>query len=75
MAARWDCPQEPSGTISVQGADGEWYDVVFDGPSFGETTDPAVCDGCGTAWLEGMRLGEVCVDAGELLDWDGVPWE
>jgi len=59
------CPQEPSGSISVRGDDG-WYDVVFDG-STQMPVDPAVCDGCGTAYFEGVAMGSVCPDFSALL--------
>jgi hypothetical protein len=69
------CPTEPGGVISVRDADGNWYDVVFDGPAdYGEVSDPALCDGCGSAWFRGEPLGEVCADFSALLDWEGSPW-
>lgn len=64
------CPLEPTSTLSVLDAEGRWIDLVFsaDGPG-----DPA-CDGCGTAWFQGLALGEVCADFPPLLDWDRGPW-
>lgn len=73
------CALEPSGTVSVRSAAGQWTEIVFDLPydveteSFGEM-DPADCDGCGHAWSYGAYVGEVCVDLAPLLDWDGSPW-
>lgn len=73
------CSQEPTGGLSLRGADGHWTDILFDVPfdaateSFGEM-DPADCDGCGTAWFQGEPLGQVCFDFATLLDWEGSPW-
>ena len=70
------CDLEPSGTVSVRAADGNWYDVVFDSPE--EVGEPmlgdGLCDGCGTLWFRGLQLDGVCVDFGALTDWDGAPW-
>ncbi|MDP2315715.1 MAG: hypothetical protein Q8P41_22650 [Pseudomonadota bacterium] len=69
------CPTEPSGVVSVRDSDGDWYDVVFDGPSeYGEAVDAELCDGCGSAWFRGEPLGEVCADFTSLLDWEASPW-
>jgi hypothetical protein len=70
-----DCPGEPSGVVSVRDADGQWYDVLFDGPAeYGAATDPDLCDGCGSAWFRGELLGTVCPDFSPLLGWEGRPW-
>jgi hypothetical protein len=70
------CPTEPGGVVSVRDGVGNWYDVVFDGPSeYGlEMSDPALCDGCGSAWFRGEPIGEVCADFTSLLDWEVSPW-
>jgi hypothetical protein len=71
-----DCEAEPSGTISVRDDEGEWYEVMFDGPAYtGAMVFPPDCDGCGEVWWRGESLGMVCPDIGALLDWDGTPWE
>lgn len=69
------CPTEPGGVVSVRDDVGNWYDVVFDGPTdSGVVSDPDLCDGCGSAWFRGEPLGEVCVDFGGLLEWEVSPW-
>ncbi|MDP2307207.1 MAG: hypothetical protein Q8P18_14370 [Pseudomonadota bacterium] len=69
------CPTEPGGVVSVRDGVGNWYDVVFDGPSdYGEASDADLCDGCGSAWFRGEPLGEVCADFTGLLDWEVSPW-
>jgi hypothetical protein len=69
------CPTEPGGVVSVRDTDGEWYDVVFDGPAdIGEAADASLCDGCGTAWFRGEYLGDVCADFSPLLAWETAPW-
>lgn len=80
--AMWDallttsgCDIEPSGTISVRTPEGDWYDVLFDGPVDENTyVDPADCDGCGQAWFRGEEVGEVCADFSALLNWGDQPW-
>ncbi len=57
-----NCPEEPAGAISVLTPEGRWLDLEFDGPSWGEEADPALCDGCGRAYEAGAALGAVCVD-------------
>lgn len=70
-----DCPDEPHGTVSVRDGNGDWYDVVFDGPIDADAdTDPALCDGCGQTWYRGEAVGETCVDFSSLLDWGTQPW-
>lgn len=64
------CAVEPTATVSVLDAEGQWIDLLFDG---GEATAPG-CDGCGTAWVQGVSAGEVCVDFSPLLDWTVSPW-
>lgn len=70
------CGSEPGGAMSVRDNDGNWYDVVFDGPpSFEENeADPELCDGCGTAYFQGEAIGPVCADFTRLLDFEGAPW-
>jgi hypothetical protein len=70
-----DCPNEPYGGISVRDVDGEWYDIIFHGPSeYGEAVDSALCDGCGDAYFHGELLGEVCADFSVLTNWEVSPW-
>ena len=78
-AAGSPCPDEPSGTLSIRDADGHWTDILFDVPWDAATStfgvmDDAACDGCGAAWFRGQYLGEACVDASVLLDWEESPW-
>lgn len=70
------CPTEPSGGLSVLGEDG-WYDLTFDGPTFDEAEgfDASLCDGCGTAWHKGQRIGEACVNFSVMTSWETHPWE
>ncbi len=70
------CGIEPSGTVSILDAEGRWYDLVFDGPTdAAPEVDPAVCDGCATAWYRGAALGEACIDFSVLTAWESSPWE
>jgi hypothetical protein len=69
------CAMEPTGTASVRAADGGWYDVVFDPPTWEEPElDPAQCDGCGRLFFEGQELGLACADLSDLMAWTGAPW-
>ena len=70
------CPGEPSGGLSVLGADG-WYDLTFEGPEFGEGEgfDTTACDGCGEAWHKGVQIGTACVDFSAMTSWSVHPWE
>ncbi len=70
------CDQELSGTVSVREPGGNWYDVVFDGPSGeeGDETPAELCDGCGEAWYRGQLVGQVCADFTALLNWEDSPW-
>lgn len=69
------CELEPSGTISVRDAAGEWYDVQFQGPPYaGASIFPPDCDGCGQVFFRGQQLGEVCPDFSILTDWEDRPW-
>lgn len=80
--ALWDealttsgCEAEPSGSVSIRSPDGDWYDVLFDGPIDEEAeVVPGTCDGCGTAWFRGEQVGAVCADFSELLGWENTPW-
>lgn len=69
------CPTEPGGLVSVRDGNGDWYDVLFDGPAeYGATSDVALCDGCGVAFFRGEEVGTVCADFGPLLAWEASPW-
>jgi hypothetical protein len=65
-----ECSSEPGGTVSVRDAEGEWYDVTFQGPVSGSSTSfPAECDGCGEVWFRGAPIGDVCPDLSTLQTW------
>jgi hypothetical protein len=70
-----ECALEPTGWISLRDSDAYWYDLVFQpadggGEDTGYTDDPyAECDGCGTLYLRGVQIGEVCPDFSFV--WDG----
>jgi len=69
------CPDEPSGTISLRDADGDWYDVEFQGPRYwGGEAFPGECDGCGDVFFRGEPLGAICPDFSHLKDWGDRPW-
>lgn len=68
----WPCPGEVAGSIAVHGADGAWYEVLFDG---GWEQDPATCDQCGSVWVDGVARGTACMDASSWAVWDSSPWE
>lgn len=65
------CQLEPSATVSVMDGEGTWVDVVFSAD--GGAKDP-LCDGCGTAYVQGQVAGVVCTDFSSLVDWSGSPW-
>ena len=69
------CDKEPSGQISVRDAQGEWYDVQFQGPPYiGATVFPSDCDGCGQVYFRGAYLGDVCPDFTPMTNWEVRPW-
>ncbi len=69
------CDLEPSGTISIRDAAGDWYDVEFQGPAYvGASSFPPECDGCGDIWYQGQNIGQACPDTSRLVDWEGSPW-
>lgn len=69
------CSIEPSGVVSVRDGEGNWYDVLFDGPvEWGGDFDAAACDGCGSAWFRGEEVGQACLDFSALTDWGTAPW-
>ncbi len=67
---------EPGGSVSVRDADGNWYDVLFDGPEGweDEDVDLMACDGCGTTWFRGQQIGNTCVDFSSLVEFEDRPW-
>lgn len=71
-----DCAGEPAGTLSLREAEsGAWWDIVFHGRrEADESVEISQCDGCGDAWYQGARQGQVCVDARALLEWNTTPW-
>lgn len=63
------CDLEPLGWIGLRDEDAVWYDVVFlpkDGDGMTGAPYPndplSNCDGCGTLYVRGVDVGEVCVD-------------
>ncbi len=69
------CGIEPAGVIGVRAADGNWFDVVFDGTTeFGQPSPDASCDGCGGVYWRGSYLGDVCPDFSALSEWENTPW-
>ena len=70
------CEIEPAGTFSVRDRDGDWYDVTFTGPQFGEPPgDAADCDGCGDITWRGESLGQACPDLSGFIHWEDRPWD
>ncbi len=69
------CERELGGAAGVRGADGNWYDALFDG-ALGENaqTPPELCDGCGETWYRGVALGALCLDARTWFGrWESAP--
>lgn len=67
------CPEEPSGVVRIRDDAGDWYELLFHGPSeSGGSTFPEDCDGCGEVWFRGSYLGESCPSFTPLNDWQGV---
>ena len=68
-----ECTLEPSGYIGLRDTNAYWYEVVFQ-PRDAES-DPDVnyenplsgCDGCGTLYVRGVTVGEVCVDLSPIF--------
>lgn len=72
----WTCEGEPIGSVWFRSTDEAWVVVEFDHEETGraiEPADPALCDGCGTASLNGEVLGSVCFDLSPLLTWEELP--
>lgn len=70
-----ECSIEPYGTVSVRDDEGQWYDVVFDGPAYwGAWSFQPHCDGCGIAFFRGKEIGTACVDFTSWLDWGSIEW-
>lgn len=63
-----DCVGQPLGQARVQLPEGRWVEL-----DFGSDRSPR-CDGCATASLDEIVLGEVCADFGAWLDWEQTPW-
>jgi hypothetical protein len=66
------CDKEFIGTLALRDEQGRWIDIEFDIEE--DWTMSGSCDGCGTALYNNEEIGEFCVDANLLLDWDGSPW-
>jgi len=73
----WPCAGEPMGRIHLRTSE-RWIEVAFEDIVYDEASQAydlvGTCDGCGQAWDGGDYLGEVCVDAAQLLDWQEQPW-
>jgi len=70
-----DCSLEPGGIVSLRDDEGNWYDIVFDGPTNDDGSTPiGECDGCGEAFFRGESLGRACADFTGLNAWEGAPW-
>ena len=70
------CEREFGGAASVRGPDGNWYDVVFDGPSeeAPAATPASACDGCGDTFFRGDLLAPTCVPTAPFIGWELQPW-
>jgi hypothetical protein len=76
LGGYWPCTDEPSGRISVRSTEGDWFQVVYDVEQDGDAwaIAPGACDGCGTVFIGGEAVGEVCNDFSVLRDWEDQPW-
>jgi hypothetical protein len=77
-----DCALEPRGWISLRDADAYWYDLIFQPRYEDDLTDKEYanlpygeCDGCGTLFVRGVEIGEVCIDFEWLWTGSLVPPE
>lgn len=68
-----NCAAEPIGAVAVRDAGGAWWEVAFDRADFVNLPE-SLCDGCGTVWYQGEAVGEACMDAASLNQWEGTPW-
>lgn len=69
-----DCDREPGGTVDIRDPYGRWVEVVFHGPTVEVTGgDPARCDGCGDATLDGAPIDPVCADFEPWFRWELLP--
>jgi hypothetical protein len=61
---------------SVRSTEGDWFQVVYDVEQDGDAwaIAPGACDGCGTVFIGGEAVGEVCNDFSVLRDWEDQPW-
>ncbi len=68
------CAQEPLGWIGLRDENAVWYDLVFLPRTEGDITEPpydnphSVCDGCGTLYVRGVEVSEVCMGFDFALD-------
>ena len=68
-----DCSLEPRGILSIRDPSAIWYDLVFlplEDSSAGDTGANAACDGCGTLFVRGVEVTELCVDLSFV--WNGT---
>lgn len=70
-----DCTLEPLGWIGLRDEDAFWYDLIFLPRAGSDVTGPdypndplSDCDGCGTLYLRGVEVGEVCPDFSFLFE-------
>lgn len=69
----YPCAEEPAGSLAFRDDRGAWYEVTFD-------VDPETlavdgdCDGCAMVTRDGEPVGEICIDASTLVDWESTPW-
>ena len=58
----------------LRDAEGRWLSILFDVDAETWAVDEGACDGCGAVWWQGQEIGEACIDASVLLDWEERPW-
>lgn len=67
------CADEPGGSVQIRDPHGRWFDATFSGPdlSYGTTLgDPAQCEGCAEAWLDGEKVGDLCASFDPWYQWE-----
>lgn len=71
------CSQEPANSIQVRDANGNWYQMFFQGARNPGENNADACDGCGFLQINNNEEFEtelVCADFSRLLNWGGRPW-
>ena len=74
VAGVYPCAEEPAGTLAFRDAHGAWYELTFDIDPDTLAVDDGACDGCGMVTHDGAVIGEICIDASTLVDWESTPW-